>query len=106
MSKLKEKLSSLYSGLKEWIFTPGRDLLIIIAIIIAVIIVVVVAVGIILGCLGSIIIAAASLPALLLMWAFNWVIPVFGGPTLTFKTSVGLVLLTGIALGLLHAVRK
>lgn len=106
MKKLKKKLSNLYSALANWIFVPGRSTLLVIGIILAVIIVVMVLVGICLGCLGSLIFAIVSLPALLLMLGFNWVVPIFGGPTITFRAAIGFILLTCIMIGIIHGVRK
>jgi len=103
---MKKKLLSLYRGLKKWVFVPGRSILLVIAIIIAAIIALTVVVGIVLGCFGSIIVGVASIPAVLLMFAFNLVVPACGGPAITFKISVGLIILAGILIGFLHAVRK
>lgn len=49
----------------------------------------------------SLIIAAALgltlfLPAFILWLAWNWVIPVFGGPAIGYWVAVGLVILLGI----------
>jgi len=52
-------------------------------------------VGIVLG-------IAIGLPALVLLLAWNWVVPVFGGPTIGYWTAVGLVILLGIVGGLTH----
>lgn len=103
---MKKKLLSLYRGLKKWIFRPGRGVLLAIVIILAAIIADTILTGIVLGCLGTIIVGVASIPAVLLMFAFNLVVPACGGPVITFKISVGLVILAVILIGFLHAVRK
>lgn len=103
---LRKKLSSLYCGLKKWIFRPGRGVLLVIACILATIIVATVLVGIVVGCFGSIIIGVASIPALLLMFAFNWIVPAAGGPAITFKMSIGVVVLAAILICFLRAARK
>ena len=45
---------------------------------------------------------AIGLPALVLLLAWNWVVPVLGGPTIGYWTAVGLVILLGIVGGLTH----
>jgi len=55
--------------------------------------------GIVLGIAIGI---AIGLPALVLLLAWNWVVPVLGGPTIGYWTAVGLVILLGIVGGLIH----
>jgi len=43
---------------------------------------------------------AIGFPALVLPLAWNWAVPVFGGPTIGYWTAVGLVILLGIVGGL------
>lgn len=100
------KLSSLYCGLKKWIFAPGRSILLVVATILAVLIVVTVLVGVVLGCLGTIVVAVAGLPALFLMFALNLVISAFGGPKITFKMCIGIIFLAAILICFLRATRK
>ena len=104
--KFKKKLANLYCGLKKWIFRPGRGILKVLAIVIAAILVAAIVVGICLGCAGSLIALVVGLPALLFMLAFNCIVPSCGGPALTFKMSIGIIILAGIAINFLQALKK
>lgn len=98
MKKIKKMLSNFYVGLKKQIFKPGRGVLKVLLIIVAVLIALAMGAGLILGC----VVAVLSIPALILMFAFNWVVPAFGGPALTFKMAMGLMILIALVTGFLR----
>jgi hypothetical protein len=45
---------------------------------------------------------ALGIPALALYLAWNWAVPVFGGPAIGYWTAVGLIILLGIVGGLIR----
>ena len=88
-------LTSILQKLKNWLSTTDLGIVWIVLIILGII------VGILLLCwliLGIVI----GIPALVLLLAWNWVIPVFGGPSICYWTAVGLVILIEIIYGIIH----
>ena len=60
---------------------------------------IIIAVAALIGCVGGIVV---GLPALVIYLAFNWVVPAFGGPAISYKVAIGLVFLLSIVYYLLH----
>jgi len=67
--------------------------------IILTIIAVAIVIALIVGLAAGIIV---GIPSLLLWLAWNWVVPVFGGPAIGFWTAVGIFILVAIVSGLVH----
>jgi len=63
------------------------------------VIAIIIATALIVGLVAGIII---SIPSLLLWLAWNWVVPVFGGPAIGFWTAVGIFILVAIVSGLVR----
>jgi hypothetical protein len=97
--KLKKKLTSLYRVVGDWIRSRDLGIVWIVLIILGVLAVVTLLVGLALG-------VVLGIPALFLYLAWNWVIPVFGGPFIGYWTAVGLTILAGIVTGMLSRCRK
>jgi len=106
LSKLKGLISKFYGGLKERIFQPGRGILTVLGIILAVILLIVLVVCMVLGCVGGILYAVLKLFAWILMIAFNAVVPAFGGPEVTLKQSMGILVLVIILAWIVNLFRK
>lgn len=92
---LKKSLSHYWKTFWRWARNTGYGVFWIGLIIAGVII----AIAALLGCVGGIVV---GLPALVIYLAFNWVVPAFGGPTITYKVAVGLFFLLVILCYILH----
>ena len=55
---------------------------------------------IVLSLITAVLAGVLGLPALLLYLAWNWVVPVFGGPTIEFWTAVGMYILVAFVCGI------
>lgn len=95
LGRIKNKLSRYRDAFTAWIFTTSLGVFWIILVILAVVIGVIVLLGLTIG-------MAVGIPALVLYLAFNAVVPVFGGPTISYWTAVGMIVLLPIVYRLLH----
>ena len=92
---LKKSLGHYWKSFWRWIETCGLGIFWVVLIIVGILI----ALAAFLGCVGGIII---GLPALVIYLAFNWVVPAFGGPAISYKVAVGILILIPIVCHLLH----
>lgn len=58
--------------------------------------------GLIFGCAKTML----CIPVWILMYAFNAIVPAFGGPTLTFKMASGALILIIIAVSIIRSIEK
>jgi hypothetical protein len=55
-------------------------------------IILIIAIGLVLGCAGGVL----SIPVLIIQAGLNWIVPALGGPTFTFKMTLGLIIVVGL----------
>lgn len=89
VKKTVEKVVGLCRAVKNWIWTRDLGIVWIILLILAIIVAIALIVGLVIGFI-------IGIPALILFLAWNWVIPVFGGPAIGYWTAVGLTILIDI----------
>jgi len=93
--KTKKMLGNYRDVFTNWIATTGSGMFWIILIIFAITVAFVVLLGLTIG-------IVIGIPASILYLAFNWAVPAFGGPTISYRTAVGLLILIPIVIRLVH----
>lgn len=93
MKKVLPRLRSLWSRF-WWAISDYGIVWIILLLMLAIVIVA--------GLVATILGISIGVPALFLYLAWNWVIPVFGGPVIGYKTAIGLIILIAIVYNLLR----
>ncbi len=92
---IKRNLAHYWNSFWFWLSTSGFGIFWIGLIVVGVILVI----AALLGCVGGIVV---GFPALVIYFAFNWVVSEFGGPAITFKMAIGLFILLSIMFAFLH----